>query len=306
MKDVVMILGGYGFLGTCIARRLKQSGYKVISYGRGNTNSTDLYDYKYYGDITLDGLKKIHEIPGIIINCAGTSSVSLAEDNFLNACKQTVESNHVVLEYVRGIKGKDVKYIYVSSAAVYGDTGKYKVTEDAHLKPQSIYGIHKLISEQLCEYYSNKYSLNISIVRPFSINGIGLKKQLLWDTCNKIGTHIYEFWGTGKETRDWVDVRDVAELIFKLIFYDKERFSIFNACSGIAISNREFLEFCFSKFFISKEKVTFNGVMDENNPEHLVGDNNKAKTLLLWMPRYSWKEIIANYITWYKDRTEID
>ena len=53
----------------------------------------------------------------------------------------------------------------------------------------------------------------MSIIRLFSVYGNGLKKQLLWDACNKIinaKTEV-EFWGTGEETRDFIHVDDVLK-----------------------------------------------------------------------------------------------
>lgn len=51
------------------------------------------------------------------------------------------------------------------------------------------------IAEELCHYYRNRFALDINIIRPFSICGAGLKKQLLWDACNKFKNGITEFWG---------------------------------------------------------------------------------------------------------------
>ena len=104
--------------------------------------------------------------------------------------------------------------IYPSSPAVQGEHTNTPIKEDYVGKPASPYGYHKKIVEDLCQSYSEKYSLKISVVRLFSVYGNGLKKQLLWDAYNKIrySSKEVEFWGTGEETRDFIHIEDV--LIF--------------------------------------------------------------------------------------------
>lgn len=299
-EKICLILGGYGFLGTYVARKFKNEGYQIIGFGHNNyARYTNIYDFNYYDDITKESLEAIGCIPKIIVNCAGSSSVSRTASDCLAAFRKTVECNHIILEYISKIKKSSTKYIYISSAAVYGDTGNMNITENDGLKPVSLYGEYKVLSEDLCRYYFNNIGISTCIIRPFSISGIGLKKQLLWDACNKITENIYDFFGNGKEKRDWIDVRDVADLIFKVALDRTHSFEILNACSGLQLTNKEFLSYLFERLNAKSKNLVFNGKIDINNPINLVGSNSKAQKLYHWQPKYSWKEIIDNYTEWY-------
>ena len=108
---------------------------------------------------------------------------------------------------------KDSQLVIPSSAAVYGQKNEKSISVHDVLNPVSPYGNHKRICETLSKFYSNYYKLRISIIRLFSLYGPGLKKQLLWDACNKIysGDQIYS--GTGLEKRDWIYIEDAINLI---------------------------------------------------------------------------------------------
>ena len=68
------------------------------------------------------------------------------------------------------IKNKVKKFIYASSASVYGVKKELKVTEKLTLKPISTYNKAKMIAERIILSYSNK--INISIIRPATVCGL--------------------------------------------------------------------------------------------------------------------------------------
>ena len=300
LKNIVLILGAFGFIGSNIAHKYKRYGFTVIGYGRGNCSDTAVFDEIIHDDIKTERLKALKKCPSVIINCAGTSSVSKAETNISNAFANTVESNNVVLEYIRGLENKDtLHYIYISSAAVYGDTTENGVSEIEPTKPISFYGLYKLICEETCKYYSIKYGIKIAVLRPFSVCGVGLRKQLLWDACNKFSCGINEFWGTGDEKRDWIDIEDLTELIYQVNKKQSSNYEIYNACTSLGVSNKDFLKYMASELGC-KVDVIFNSIIDDNNPKYLVGDSIKVSTSLSWQPTINWKQSIKNYIEWYK------
>ncbi|TDA81588.1 SDR family oxidoreductase, partial [Halomonas marinisediminis] len=87
------------------------------------------------------------------------------------------------------------------------------ILTSARPNPMSPYGFSKLSAELLAQEYSQCFGVNSISVRPFSLYGPGLKKQLLWDACNKFSKGIGEFFGTGEEVRDWLHVEDASSMI---------------------------------------------------------------------------------------------
>jgi UDP-glucose 4-epimerase len=59
------------------------------------------------------------------------------------------------------------------------------------------------------------YQTRSVILRPFSVYGPGLRKQLLWDAMQKADRGAFEFFGSGRELRDWVYVSDLVECLLK-------------------------------------------------------------------------------------------
>ena len=74
------------------------------------------------------------------------------------------------------------------------------------------------MSEIICKEYYHLYNLPITIIRPFSVYGNGLKKQLFWDICEKqLRNKNIILFGTGKETRDFLHISDLLQLIDALL-----------------------------------------------------------------------------------------
>ena len=103
----------------------------------------------------------------------------------------------------------------------------------------SPYGQHKRMMEQLCQSYATSFGMKSIVVRLFSVYGPMLRKQLLWDLCNRIqdGSRRLVLGGTGGEIRDWTHVRDVTRLLATLPTYDVPRpYHVVNGGSGVGTS----------------------------------------------------------------------
>lgn len=109
------------------------------------------------------------------------------------------------------------RFFYASSAAVYGQPLHYPITESTEVRPISMYGYNKHINETAVQYYSNHFGIRSTALRIFSAYGPTLHRQFIWDITKKItkahdsGTSYFNVWGTGKETRDFIFVSDVAK-----------------------------------------------------------------------------------------------
>ena len=80
--------------------------------------------------------------------------------------------------------------------------------------PISDYGKTKLMAEKELLKVKNN---SIFILRIFSIYGIGLKKQIIWDACKKFKKNELTFRGDGNEKRDYLNINDFTKLSEKII-----------------------------------------------------------------------------------------
>ena len=182
----VLITGAAGFIGRQVAAKYAEQGVRVVGMGRG-----DWHDWRDYGlsewlsaEVTLATLLEWGGTPDIILHCAGGASVGFSVDSPAVDFDLTVRTTSHILEYIR-VQSPATRLVYPSSAAVYGKVKSLPISEDTPLNPMSPYGTHKLMAETLCQLYSQQFDLSIAIVRLFSIYGMGLRKQLLWDACRK-------------------------------------------------------------------------------------------------------------------------
>ena len=139
IKKKILILGGYGFLGSNLYKSLKDKHY-VFRFGKFSKKK----------EISLSGLKKIKKFFDIIIHSAGGSSVAQSILDPKEDKNKTVGSTRMLIKFIKETKIKS-KLIFISSAAVFGNSIKKKIN-----RPISPYGKHKLQSEKLLTNFAKK------------------------------------------------------------------------------------------------------------------------------------------------------
>jgi UDP-glucose 4-epimerase len=298
----ILITGAKGFLGRNISSHYKKKGYETYGIGHGDLFVDECksigLDYWIRSEITVDALKSINKKFDLIIHCGGSGSVGFSIENPYKDFKKTVDGTLEVLEYMRLYNPK-AHLIYPSSPAVQGEHPDTQMREDYIGKPASPYGYHKKIAEDLCQSYSEKYTLDIKIIRLFSVYGNGLQKQLLWDACQKLinNPNRVEFWGTGDETRDFIHIDDVLTLIDTVLKL-KETFLVINGGSGIKYTISNVINLIRTQLS-PNTKIEFNNQTNIGNPIYYWADTTRLN-LLQWKPKIVFTEGLAQYIEWAK------
>jgi UDP-glucose 4-epimerase len=185
---------------------------------------------------------------------------------------------------------------------VLGEVGDKQITEDDPSNPVSPYGFHKKAAEELCLSYNKNFDLKISIIRFFSIYGVGLQKQLLWDACMKIKNATYEvsFFGTGEETRDWIYVSDAASLILSVVSQKNNKLiDVINGGTGIKTTVRSTIELLVN-LYGKKININFNQIIKPGDPRFYHADTSKAMQLN-WSPSINLTEGMEGYISYFKN-----
>lgn len=260
----VLITGAYGFLGRYAAKKFKQENWDVSGIGHGKWHESEYkkwgLDHWYETTITFEALININMKFDLIVHCGGSGSVGFSYANPYEDFQKSVQSTLSLLEYIR-LQCKECHFIYPSSPAVLGSLGDRPIHEDEVSDPVSPYGFHKKTAEELCFSYHKNFGIKTSIIRYFSIYGEGLQKQLLWDACTKIknADDQAQFFGTGDETRDWVNVVDAAELIYLMheSSGSQSTVNIVNCGSGEKMTVRDTLSLLVS-LYQKEVKVVFN------------------------------------------------
>jgi len=300
----ILITGVNGFIGSNVARQLKQD-HTLIGLDTDsvcNKNNVDFYLQMVLPSPDLEGLIKTFQ-PNYCIHCAGSASVGYSMQN------PGVDFNSgppVVFHLLDSIRkvGSGCKTIFLSSAAIYGNSDQLPILEDSHLSPVSPYGYHKSMCEDLMREFHAIYGLDHVILRIFSCYGTGLRKQLLWDVCNKFKKGSADFFGTGQETRDFIHVQDLAAVI-ALIIQNGIVNKTINVGSGCETRIADVVALLAEALNYNKNKIHFNGDTKPGDPLKWRADISSI-TKLGFRPTVSLEEGIKQYTNWFTALDKID
>lgn len=302
MNKKILITGAKGFLGSHVVKYFKSLEYETYGIGHGGLSVEESkeigLDYWKKDDISIKAILEFEQTFDVIVHCGGSGSVGFSVEYPYDDFKKTVDGTLEVLEYMR-VYNSNAYLIYPSSPAVQGEHPDTPMLEEYVGKPASPYGYHKKIAEDLCQSYSEKFALKVSIIRLFSVYGNGLKKQLLWDAYHKIKNAKDEvvFWGTGEETRDFIHIDDVLLLVDALLKQD-EKFVLINGGTGVKYSIKDVVEMIRDMVNPSIQ-IQFNNQVNIGNPIYYSANTQKLESYGFKANKNLELEI-KNYVEWVK------
>ena len=239
----VLVTGGAGFIGSHLAESLVADGNSVtvvddLSTGR----MTNLGAIKDDIEIRLGGLSRLLrsltlEDYDIIYHLAASSSVRASIDNPWRDLQVNVMDTFRLLEQMI-MCDKPPKLVNVSSGAVYGNPVKLPIEEKDQTVPISPYGVSKLAAERYVSVFCQLHGLCGVSVRLFSVYGPRQRKQVVYDLFSKLqkNPEVLRVLGNGRETRDFVYVRDAVRALVIVAQQAPAFGEVYNVASGTSIS----------------------------------------------------------------------
>jgi UDP-glucose 4-epimerase len=281
----IAVTGADGFLGSWITRELRARGIEVFALG------------KDYFEMDSEILKSVLQnfAPTTIVHAAGPSSVNLSMARPLADFRRSVVGIYEVLEAVRAACPQAL-ILYLSSAAVYGDPETLPIAESAPTRPLSPYGFHKLASELALREYHEIYGLRSVSLRIFSAYGEGLRRQLLWDVCQKGLRGNFVLQGDGSQTRDFVHASSVAEAIVVLAGQSGTIPPILNLASGEEVSVAQAASWICEELGV-RVGPRYDGKAPAGNPQRWRGNAELLKSFG-WSPKICAEAGIRAFARW--------
>jgi UDP-glucose 4-epimerase len=165
----------------------------------------------------LDAMRRALNGCDAVVHCAAQVSVVASIKDPLNDLSHNVQGTINLLQAAAECKVS--KFVYISSAAVYGDPVRVPIDESHPLNPKSPYGASKMSAEQYCRVFAETRGLPYVIVRPFNFyspradpkspySGV-ITKFVEWA---KRGEPL-SVDGDGDQTRDFIHAEDVARFV---------------------------------------------------------------------------------------------
>ncbi len=300
MDKNILITGVNGFIGSHMAGKCLNDGYKVIGI---DVNSISVIDeIKYYQlnlyEDSIDDILKIYR-PFALIHCAGMADVNYSIQHSDSDFVSNVVIARKVLYSVKNVSD-NTRFIFLSSAGVYGNPISNPINEKHEKNPISPYALHKVLAEDICWYFVRQFNIDVRILRVFSAYGVGLKKQIFWDMGQKIKKYgKLELFGTGMETRDFIYIDDLVCAIQLIMETEKTDEVIYNVANGLEIKIRDIAEIFCQKCGISNDLILFNGYERQGNPVNWCADIEKIK-VLGYEPQINIHMGISEYVTWLR------
>lgn len=303
MNGKVLVTGGAGFIGSHVTTRLAEQGYDVTvldSFVTGRRdNISDLDIDIVEGDIRDKSLLKdlLPEIDGIFHLAAHVGNVNSVENPFTDA---NVNINGT-LQLLEGAKEHDVsKFVYTSSAAIFGEVAYTPVDESHPVNPESPYGVAKLSGEKYARGYGRIYNIDVVALRYFNVYG---KNQYYDEYGNVIPIWTHRLlndeplivYGDGTQTRDFVNVRDVASS--NLLAYESDvDDEVYNIGTGEPTQIRQLAEILRDTADQGTEIV--HKPPREGEVKHSTAEITKAQEELGYEPSVSLQEGLTEYVDW--------
>ena len=296
----VLITGVAGFIGRYVARYFSQQSWKVIGTDNSQPENAPLADLATYQRLQLpdpefSNLLKTHK-PNALIHCAGRASVSLSVSEPAADFYSNTLLTFQILDALR-LNAPDCKFIFLSSAAVYGNPSQLPIAETHPTNPLSPYGFHKLQSEQLCLEFAKIYNQPTASIRVFSAYGAGLRRQVMWDICQKaISQKCLILQGTGNESRDFIHALDIAKALNVICDRAPMHGEVYNLGSGQEVKINELANMLLKAMDFSITPQ-FSGITAIGNPINWRSDISKLNSLDFY-PSISITQGIRTFANW--------
>jgi len=237
----VLVTGGAGFIGSHLVRRLVEVGCEVrvlddLSSGSmANLSGLGGVVEFIHGDVR--SREVVHgAVKGVdaVVHLAGKTSVEESISRPLEYNEVNVTGALNVLDAC--VKEGVGRFIFSSSASVYGEPFKLPIREDYPTKPLSPYAASKLSAEYYINVYHRVYGLNTVVLRVFNVYGCG---QPLNEYSSVIARFLERIeagkppiiYGDGRQTRDFIYVDDVVDAFIPALNGDASG-ETFNIASG--------------------------------------------------------------------------
>jgi UDP-glucose 4-epimerase len=246
--EKILITGVAGFIGSHVAQRFIQEGFKVVGVddlsGGKIENVPAEVDF-VQGDLSLEStVGLLPDDCSKILHLAGQSSGEISFDDPIADLKKNTVSTLNLIRY--GIENSIERMVYASSMSVYGAVDDQPIDETHPCSPLSCYGVGKLAAENYLRVYCKK--LPFVSLRMFNVYGPGQDMNNLRQgmvsiyLAQALEKGEIEVKGSADRFRDFIFVDDVVETWLKAATYPSALGQTLNVGTGIKTTVKDILE----------------------------------------------------------------
>ena len=305
----LIITGANGFIGKNLVKKLLSNNFQSLTLLSNTPSIEHKYlsdsDWKFVKDKSLRfytvDIRDKRTISEIFQNEKADTCIHLAAkisvaDSIINPDEtMDINVNGTLNVLEASSKSKVNKFIFASSAAVYGDVKELPISENAPMRPLSPYGKSKMFAEDLVMRYDKMKIQNTISLRIFNVYGSGNASQS--DVVSKFAARVSRglppiIYENGNHTRDFVSVVDVVDGILLSIKAIESNYNanfnsrpVFNIGSGTGTSINELARKMIAISGLDIDPIYEKGTQNCGDILHSYSDISKAKTILKFVAK---------------------
>lgn len=317
------ITGGAGFIGSSLSERLIKEGNKVITidnfcdFYNPNIKETNIKElnqsenFKIYRKDIRDrqAIKEIFDENNIdiIMHLAAMAGVRPSIENPVLYQEVNCMGTQNILEEMKAHNIKNL--VMASSSSVYGNCKQVPFKEDMVVDfAISPYAATKKANEVMTHVYHKLFNINVMMLRFFTVYGPKQRPDL---AINKFTRFMLEgqeipMFGDGTTSRDYTYIDDIVNGIIKSCNYcmqNKNVYEILNIGNSSPISLKDMILTIGQALGVEPKIKQL--PMRLGDVERTYADISKAKKLIGYNPKVSFKTGINNFVNWYKENQEL-
>ncbi len=317
------ITGGAGFIGSSLAEELIKRDNQVIVID----NFCDFYNPKikennikellknekfkiYRNDIRdREAIKKIFDENkiDIVVHLAAMAGVRPSIENPILYQEVNCMGTQNILEEMK--MHNITNLVMASSSSVYGNCREIPFREDMIVDfAISPYAATKKANEVMTHVYHKLYNMNVIMLRFFTVYGPKQRPDLAINKFTRLMMNDEEIpmFGNGLTSRDYTYIDDIVDGIIKSCFYtlnNQNVYEILNLGNSEPVTLKEMIE-------TISEVLGVNPIIKElpmqpGDVDRTFADITKAKRIINYDPKTSFKQGITNFVNWYKSNKEL-
>ena len=310
----ILVIGGAGFIGSyVVAELLKENINQVVIYdnfarGKKEYLNESLKDercsiFPFGGDIReVDILNKAMEGMDYVV-CLAAMWLLHCKDYPRTAFDVNISGTFNVLEAC--VKNNIKKFIWSSSASVYGDAVELPMTENHPFNNKNFYGASKIAGESMCTAFNDRYGLSVIGLRYMNVYGPNQDQTAAYTgvvpiMLNKIEANESPVInGDGSQAYDFIYVEDVARCNLKALKSDVNH-GFYNVGTEEQTSIKELCE-TILKLKRSNLKVKYNPYSEDDARalvQNRIGCKVKAEREINFRYKFTLEEGLQELIKW--------
>jgi UDP-glucose 4-epimerase len=301
-----LVTGGAGFIGSNIVALLLERGHAVTvldDLSSGHRSNLDPFPAVRLieGDVrdaaavaqAVDGADVVYHLAASVGNTRSIEHPLI--DSGIN-----VMGTLTVLEAARasGVR----KVVFSSSAGIFGELKTLPIAEDHPVEPDTPYGASKLGAEKLCLAYAKLYPLECVCLRYFNVFGVNQRYDAYGNVIPIFAHRMLRgqpitIHGDGEQTRDFVNVRDVAEANYRA-GESRGVSGAFNVASGSRVTINHLVRLMAEASGLTPDVV--HGPPRPGDVRHSLADIGQARARLGFSPTVDLADGLTEYLQWAK------